>query len=170
MNRGGRSHAQSSFCRITNGMTWVRSFRKVTQVPSNRLTPKKSAEELFNWPNLANSCVHRIGQRQQSPPWPSRLARRHGAVLPASSRRDVRAGQTADQIRAGHQPEDRERARPHHSAIDPRPSRGGDRVPVAPLPGRPCRLSALHGAHRAARQRCHRGLAGGKPPFWASPV
>ena len=38
------------------------------------------------------------------------------------------AGPAADQIRAGHQPQDRQGARPHRAAIAPRPRRRGDRM------------------------------------------
>ena len=38
------------------------------------------------------------------------------------------ANRAADQIRAGHQPQDREGARPHYPAIAARPRRRGDRI------------------------------------------
>ena len=34
--------------------------------------------------------------------------------------------EAADEVRAGHQPQDRECARPHRPALDPRPRRRGD--------------------------------------------
>jgi len=46
------------------------------------------------------------------------------------------AGPAADNIRAGRQPQDRQSARPHRTAVDPRPRRRGHRMKVRTLPGR----------------------------------
>jgi ABC-type uncharacterized transport system substrate-binding protein len=70
--------------------------------------------------------------------WTSQLRPEHSSHLPSQGhlrRKDPEgrqarrpAGTAADQIRAGHQPEDRQGAEPYRAAIAPRPGRRGHRI------------------------------------------
>ena len=64
--------------------------------------------------------------------------------------------QAADQVRAGHQPQDREDARPRRAALAARPRRRGDRVMSGASSSRCSAARRRHGRWRHARssRRC----------------
>ena len=87
----------------------------------------------------------RVVSRRTSPATrPCSGVPRHTSTRSSSAERGAR--RAADQVRAGHQSQDRHGARPHHPAIDPAPRRSGDGMttlyPAANVHPRPRRVDS----------------------------